>query len=603
MAEPDKKKKIKGFKEFDPKKYIETKPTLDEAVLKDTVVISFGRMNPITIGHEKLINRVSSEAAKRKADSHIFLSHSQDKKKNPLPYDDKIKFASKAFGSIIKKSNAKTIIQIAQSLEGKYKNLVMVVGSDRVKEFESLLTKYNGKDYSFDSIQVVSAGERDPDSEGVEGMSASKMRELAMNNNQKEFIKGLPRKLQANGNAVFAAVRKGMNMTEEVIIDEMEELDEALTRAQRRKRSILMKRMRHKIKRGREKAKRRTASLEVLRKRARKAALKIFKVKFSKGRYADMSPGEKEIIDKRIEKISKQRIDQIAKKLLPKVKQKERERRQAMFNKKNESYEMNEASCADTKVRKKPHMLLNKEGQVKFDGRFKLYRKKVNESVEDLNEEILDLIESTEAFAEDYYKGVPKDKKDDREAHFKRYAEKGDSKADKDSNYKPAPGDFKDGERVKTKLSKHTKKYRQMYGEDFNEDAELSEDATASLKKKAEKTGMPLGILRKVYNRGVAAWKSGHRPGTTPEQWGHARVNSFVTKSSGTWGKADADLAAKVRKEEVDLEEKLKVSQGAGEWVKDFQDSDAPQFKDKSDKKKAQMAIAAFLDAKRRGEK
>ena len=81
----------------------------------------------------------------------------------------------------------------------------------------------------------------------------------------------------------------------------------------------------------------------------------------------------------------------------------------------------------------------------------------------------------------------------------------------------------------------------------FKEHAEMMEDATAGLKKKAEKSGMPLSVLRQVYNRGVAAWKTRHRPGTTPQQWGFARVNSFVTKSSGTWGKADKDLAAKVR--------------------------------------------------------
>lgn len=75
----------------------------------------------------------------------------------------------------------------------------------------------------------------------------------------------------------------------------------------------------------------------------------------------------------------------------------------------------------------------------------------------------------------------------------------------------------------------------------------MAENATKGLKKKAEKSGMPLGILRKVYNRGVAAWRTGHRPGTTAAQWGMARVNSFTTKSSGTWGKADKDLAAKVR--------------------------------------------------------
>ena len=81
----------------------------------------------------------------------------------------------------------------------------------------------------------------------------------------------------------------------------------------------------------------------------------------------------------------------------------------------------------------------------------------------------------------------------------------------------------------------------------FKEHVQIEEDATAGLKKKAEKSGMPLSILLKVYNRGVAAWRTGHRPGTTPQQWGFARVNSFVTKSSGTWGKADKDLATKVR--------------------------------------------------------
>lgn len=75
----------------------------------------------------------------------------------------------------------------------------------------------------------------------------------------------------------------------------------------------------------------------------------------------------------------------------------------------------------------------------------------------------------------------------------------------------------------------------------------MSESTDAALKKKAEKSGMPLGILRKVYNRGLAAYKTGHRPGASQHQWAMARVNSFTTKSSGTWGKADKDLAAKVR--------------------------------------------------------
>ena len=82
---------------------------------------------------------------------------------------------------------------------------------------------------------------------------------------------------------------------------------------------------------------------------------------------------------------------------------------------------------------------------------------------------------------------------------------------------------------------------------ELEEDQIEEGDADASLKKKAEKTGMPLGVLKQVFKRGVAAWRTGHRPGTNPTQWGHARVNSFVTKSKGTWGGADKDLAAKVR--------------------------------------------------------
>ena len=340
MASPKDKKKIKGFKEFDSSKYIDVEPTLDEATMKDSVVVSFGRMNPVTVGHEKLVNKVTAEASKRKADGMVFMSHSQDAKKNPLSYDDKVKFAKKAFGNVIQKSNSKTIIDIAKSLTGKYKNFVMVVGSDRVDEFEKLLNRYNGKDFNFDSIEVVSAGARDPDAEGVEGMSASKMRSLAADGNVKEFSKGLPKKLQSSSKEVMATVRKGMNMSEEV------ELDEALNRMQRRKRALAMKKARFKIKRGREKAAKRTAPQEVLKKRARKAAINIFKKKFAKNRrYAELSSGEKEVIDKRIEKISKKRIETIARKLLPTVKQKERERRSsAMSGGSSKNENINEAS-------------------------------------------------------------------------------------------------------------------------------------------------------------------------------------------------------------------------------------------------------------------
>ena len=135
-----------------------------------------------------------------------------------------------------------------------------------------------------------------------------------------------------------------------------------------------------------------------------------------------------------------------------------------------------------------------------------------------------------------YYKTLDKATKKKRADFFK--TRKPYSKSDDDDDYKPAPGDAK----AKTKPSGFTKKFKQMYGEvkDINE-------TIKAVQNKAKKTGMPYSILKQVYNRGMAAWKGGHRPGATQQQWALARVNSFVTKSSGTWGGADKDLAKKVR--------------------------------------------------------
>ena len=134
-----------------------------------------------------------------------------------------------------------------------------------------------------------------------------------------------------------------------------------------------------------------------------------------------------------------------------------------------------------------------------------------------------------------YYKTLSKSEKEKRAAHFAKQDYK---KSDGNKDYKPAPGD----KGAKTKTSKFTKKFKQMYGEVNQIDEKIK-----GLENKAKKSGMPYSILKKVYDRGMAAWKGGHRPGTTPQQWAFARVNSFTTKSSGTWGKADSDLAKQVR--------------------------------------------------------
>jgi uncharacterized protein YcfJ len=183
---------------------------------------------------------------------------------------------------------------------------------------------------------------------------------------------------------------------------------------------------------------------------------------------------------------------------------------------------MDEASRADMVARKRPHMLLKAGNQgVKFDGRFKMFKKKpelsddekpLKESLDDLTFDIYDLMESTV-------------------------------------------------------------------------DA-IEEDSGEALKKKADKSGMPLGVLKKVFDRGVAAWRTGHRPGTTATQWGLARVNSFTTKSSGTWGKADADLAKKVRNEEMN---EGKSSTGYELYHKDFSTAMQHAYKHAKDKLKIEI--------------
>ena len=182
-------------------------------------VVAFGRMNPPTVGHEKLAKKVSDEARKRKAMPHIYLSHSQDKKKNPLNYNDKIKYATKAFGKMVTKSSARSIIEVFKELEKMdHTEVVLVAGSDRIKEFNTLLQKYNGKEYNFKKIEVISAGERDPDSEGVEGISGTKLRGLAKSGDFDTFKTGLATKLRdADKKKVYNIIR---SVVEEVELEE-----------------------------------------------------------------------------------------------------------------------------------------------------------------------------------------------------------------------------------------------------------------------------------------------------------------------------------------------------------------------------------------------
>ena len=189
-----------------------------------TIYFTWGRMNPPTIGHGKLLDKLSQKAGSNPY--RIYVTQSNDQKSNPLTYMEKIKTLRKMFPrharSIISNKKLKTIFQAVTSLydEG-FKSVVMLAGSDRVIEFDTLLKKYNGKKsthgfYNFQNIRVISAGQRDPDSEGVEGMSASKMRGFAKDNDFTSFSQGLPKGMSnPDAKSLYNLLRKRMGLKEE----------------------------------------------------------------------------------------------------------------------------------------------------------------------------------------------------------------------------------------------------------------------------------------------------------------------------------------------------------------------------------------------------
>ena len=172
--------------------------------------LAFGRMNPPTIGHKKLVDVVVSQPG----DPFLFITHTQKPKTDPLDFQTKLKFATKFFPNVtVGDSEVNTIIKALQKIESMgYTSITYVAGSDRVEDFKNLITKYNGKDYNFNNISVVSAGERDPDADGAEGMSASKMRAAAMSDDFDAFKQGVVD--QSLANQLYDAVRKGMGLTE-----------------------------------------------------------------------------------------------------------------------------------------------------------------------------------------------------------------------------------------------------------------------------------------------------------------------------------------------------------------------------------------------------
>lgn len=403
----------------------------------DTAVFTFGRFNPPTTGHEKLIDALAKQQSKNAGSlMYVYPSHSQDAKKNPLPHARKIAYMKKMFRKYARNiitSKSRNVFDIAVELHNKgHRAVVMVVGSDRVQEFDRLLNQYNGVEgkhgyYGFDDIRVVSAGERDPDAEGVEGMSASKMRAAAAQGDFDSFQMGLPRNF-GDAKKLFDDIRKNMGVREQNWTDE-----------------------------------------------------EIMRDAYIRGEV------------------------------------------------------WNVGDVVETKLGEEGTIVRKGTNYVVFENMQRVW-------LHDLVEEPKKITKTKQA------KGDVADVKGTQPAKYYSKDADGDEMSKstkiararhfaKGGSRKDAPGD----KGADTKPSQYTKKFKQMYGE------ELLDEKIKGLENKAKKSGMPYGILKKVYDRGMAAWRGGHRPGATQQQWAFARVNSFVTKSSGTWGGADKDLAKKVR--------------------------------------------------------
>jgi len=185
---------------------------------KGTLTIAFGRFNPPTTGHEKLLDNVASSSDDN--DYIIVPSRSQEKKKNPLDANYKVSVMQKMFpkhkDKIVNDDSNRTIFDVLKKAHTDgYAGVRIVGGADRVREFEKLANNYNGKLYAFDNVEVMSAGERDPDSDDVTGMSASKQRKAAAENDIKTFMKGVPKSLsQKDAEQLFKKIRSAMNIKE-----------------------------------------------------------------------------------------------------------------------------------------------------------------------------------------------------------------------------------------------------------------------------------------------------------------------------------------------------------------------------------------------------
>ena len=606
---------------------MKTLKELQEA--KKTVAFTFGRFNPPTTGHEKLIKALSGQDR----NIMVFPSHSQDAKKNPLPHARKIAYMKKMFPRFAKSimtSKARNVFEIATFLYDQgYSDIVMVVGSDRVKEFDSLLKKYDGEEgrhgyYTFDSITVVSAGERDPDAEGVEGMSASKMRAAAVANDFDSFKQGLPRGFR-DGKKLFDDIRKEMKVNEQNWTDE-EIMRDAYIRGEVWNVGDVVK-----TKLGEEGTIIRKGTNYVVFENMQRVWLhdleeepkKITKTKQAKGEVGDIkgtqpakyyskgaqgkemsvatkkararhfakgdsrkpAPGDSaETKPSQYTKKFKQMYGEQDKEKKPqsdtmadreKVKDLEFKKRlailQAKIAKDQETLAKMQIADKQSKDRKKDESVDERKLTGAEKNKLKDLEKEVPKKDfidrygKEEGEAIYYATLTKMAKQEGLWDNIRKKKERIARGSGERMRKKGEKGAPTSDQIKRAQESYEIGK----DYADHTKeidpysapKSEKIYlrrdrklpnlkvpvnrrkGKIINpKKEEILDEKIEGLVNKSKQTGVPYSILKKSYDRGMAAWKGGHRPGASQQQWAFARVNSMLTG-----GKADPDLQKQIK--------------------------------------------------------
>jgi len=520
---------------------------------------TFGRFNPPTeIGHGKLVSAVQDHAEKTSGRHYIFPSHSQDAKKNPLSHKDKVGAMNRLFpnANVVASGKVRTAIDAMKHLEKQgHTHVTMVVGSDRVDNFHSLLNKYREKEYpGIKKVNVVSAGHRDPDAEGAEGESASRHRALVAAGKRDEFIsKYSDKKLGAH---IHDKVKAGMQMEsvspvgifllggpgsgkDYVLTNIFSRFD--LTEVQADQ--LLTGRANELIENKQNIVINGVADIDKIEEA--KSILEGYEFDFV---YVTVT-----------NKVSRMRNEERDNPLLE-------NKRLEKWYKSEKLKEQIDCFVFNNSIN------LNESGEIEKV----LFAGQIEKLLERLISQGLIILEKPEpktftAIKEKYFPPVTKHKSGlpkkyvgklsdataaARKAHWKKMGKL----SDKDPRaYEPAPGDATS----KTKPSKHTLAVRKMMANEAEDlptklrhsprsgnitavkerqkQNKIEEESNSSLSAKAKKSGISVGTLRKVYKRGVAAWNSGHRPGTTPQQWGHARVNSYINKGK-TYHTADKDL-------------------------------------------------------------